>query len=94
MKVKLALIVTPLVLVASLVQAYFWVPKYEAQTLATPSRLETFIEGESGDAKILNPILHADSQSGRIVSLVFDGLLDLDENLKLRGRLASKWETT
>jgi ABC-type transport system substrate-binding protein len=94
MKVKLALIVTPLVLVASLVQAYFWVPKYEAQTLATPSRLETFIEGESGDAKILNPILHADSQSGRIVSLVFDGLLDLDENLKLRGRLAAEWETT
>ncbi len=39
MKVKLALIVTPLVLVASLVQAYFWVPKYDAQTLATPSRL-------------------------------------------------------
>jgi len=94
MKVKLALVVTPLVLVASLVQAYFWVPKYDAQTLATPSRLETFIEGESGDAKILNPILHADSQSGRIVSLVFDGLLDLDENLKLRGRLASNWETT
>jgi ABC-type transport system substrate-binding protein len=94
MKVKLALIITPLVLVAGLLQAYFWVPKYDAQTLATPSRLETFIEGESGDAKILNPILHADSQSGRIVSLLFDGLLDLDENLKLRGRLAAEWETT
>ena len=70
MKVKLALIVTPLVLVAGLLQAYFWVPKYEAQTLATPSRLETFIEGESGDANIPNPILHAVNQSVRIVSLL------------------------
>lgn len=94
MNLRVALLVIPFVLVASLVQAYFWIPGYDDPTLATPSRLEAFIEGESGDAKLLNPILHADSQSGRIVSLVFDGLLDLDENLNLRGRLAVRWTTT
>jgi len=94
MNLRLVLLLAPLLLLAVLVQAYFWVPKYDQQTRATPSRLETFIEGESADAKILNPVLHADSQSGRIVSLVFDGLLGLDENLNLRGRLAMDWETT
>lgn len=93
MNLRLALIVLPLVLIGSLVQAYFWIPGYDDPALATASRLEAFIEGESGDAKLLNPILHADSQSGRIVDLVFDGLLDLDENLKLRGRLATRWTT-
>jgi ABC-type transport system substrate-binding protein len=94
MNVRRVLLLAPLLLLAGLVQAYFWVPKYDQQTRATPSRLETFIEGESADAKILNPVLHADSQSGRIVSLVFDGLLDLDEKLNLRGRLAQGWSTT
>ncbi len=94
MNVRLVLLLAPLLLLAGLVQAYFWVPKYDQQARATPSRLETFIEGESADAKILNPALNADSQSSRIVSLVFDGLLDLDENLDLRGRLATAWETT
>lgn len=94
MNVRRLLLLAPLLLLAGLVQAYFWVPKYDQQTRATPSRLETFIEGESADAKILNPVLHADSQSGRIVSLVFDGLLDLDEHLNLRGRLAREWKTT
>ncbi|MDX1529375.1 MAG: hypothetical protein R3337_12160, partial [Gammaproteobacteria bacterium] len=94
MNVRLVLLLAPLLLLAGLVQAYFWVPKYDQQARATPSRLQTFIEGESADAKILNPALNADSQSSRIVSLVFDGLLDLDENLDLRGRLATAWETT
>jgi ABC-type transport system substrate-binding protein len=94
MNVRTVLLLAPLLLLAGLVQAYFWVPKYDQQTRATPSRLETFIEGESADAKILNPVLHADSQSSRIVTLVFDGLLDLDQNLNLRGRLAADWETT
>ncbi len=94
MNVRLVLLLAPLLLLAGLVQAYFWVPKYDQQTRATPARLETFIEGESADAKILNPALNADSQSSRIVSLIFDGLLDLDENLNLRGRLATDWESS
>ena len=94
MNLRRLLLLAPLLLLAGLVQAYFWVPKYDQQTRATPSRLQTFIEGESADAKILNPVLHADSQSSRIVSLVFDGLLDLDKDLNLRGRLARDWKTT
>ncbi len=90
----MVLLLAPLLLLAGLLQAFFWVPKYDQQARATPSRLETFIEGESADAKILNPVLHADSQSSRIVTLVFDGLLDLDEDLNLRGRLAQEWMTT
>ncbi len=38
--------------------------------------------------------LNADSASSNIVSHVFEGLLDLDEDLKLRGRLATDWQIT
>ena len=58
------------------------------------NRLVTYIEGSIGDAKILNPILNADSASAGVVSHVFEGLLDLDENLNLRGRLATDWTIT
>jgi len=92
MLVKRLLLFIPLVLVLFLVQSYFWVPTYEHQSAGNPDRLVTYIEGSSGDAKILNPILNADSASSSIVSQVFEGLLDLDENLKLRGRLATDWQ--
>jgi ABC-type transport system substrate-binding protein len=94
MFVKRLLLFIPLVLVLFLVQAYFWVPTYEHQSAGNPDRLVTYIEGSSGDAKILNPILNADSASSSIVSQVFEGLLDLDENLNLRGRLATDWQIT
>ncbi len=94
MLVKRLLLFIPLVLVLFLVQSYFWVPTYEHQSAGNPDRLVTYIEGSSGDAKILNPILNADSASSSIVSQVFEGLLDLDENLKLRGRLATDWQIT
>ena len=77
-----------------LLQSYFWVPSYETQAVGNPARLRTYIEGSIGDAKILNPILNADAASSRITDLVFDGLLDLDENLNLRGRLATDWTVT
>ena len=41
--------------------------------------------------RILNPILSADTSSSSINDLVFDGLIDLDENLKYRPRLAKSW---
>ena len=50
--------------------------------------------GSIADAKILNPILNADGASSRITDFVFDGLLDMDENLNLRGRLATDWSIT
>jgi len=92
MIVKRFLLFIPLVLVLLLLQSYFWVPTYENQAAGNPNRLVTYIEGSSGDAKILNPILNADSASSSIVSHVFEGLLDLDENLDLRGRLATDWQ--
>ncbi len=92
MRLKRLLLLAPLTVVALLVQSYFWVPTYESQAKANPHRLRMFIESSIGDAKILNPILNADTASSRIVGLVFEGLLDLDDNLQLRGRLATHWE--
>jgi ABC-type transport system substrate-binding protein len=94
MRLKRLLIVAPIVLVLVLAQSYFWAPTYESQTKGNPDRVVKFIEASIGDAKILNPTLHADTSSGRIADLVFEGLLDLDENLNLRGRLATNWTIT
>jgi ABC-type transport system substrate-binding protein len=91
MQLKRWLILVPVILSAFLLQSYFWVPTYEKQAVGNPNRLATYIEGSIGDARILNPILNADSASSQIVSQVFEGLLDLDENLSLRGRLATDW---
>jgi ABC-type transport system substrate-binding protein len=74
-----------------LLQSYFWVPTYDEQVKGNPYRLEEFITASTGDAKILNPILHSDTASGNIVDQVFDGLIDRDENLRFRGRLAESW---
>ena len=94
MTIKRLLLVVPLVLSVFLLQSYFWVPTYDKQATGNPDRLVTYIEGSIGDAKILNPILNADSASSDIVRHVFEGLLDLDENLMLRGRLATDWTIT
>ncbi len=94
MLLKRLLILAPVVLILLLLQSYFWVPTYEKQATGNPDRLVTYIEGSSGDAKILNPILNADTASSSIVGQVFDGLLDLDEDLKLRTRLATDWTVT
>ncbi len=94
MTLKRLLLLVPLLLTASLLQSYLWVPTYDKQATGNPDRLVTYIEASSGDAKILNPILNADSSSANIVGHVFEGLLDLDENLDLRGRLATDWTIT
>ena len=44
-----------------------------------------------GDAAILIPILSADSASSEIEGKVFEGLIDRDEDLNFRGRLATGW---
>jgi ABC-type transport system substrate-binding protein len=92
MTVRRVLIFAPLAILFLLLQSYFWVPNYEEQTRGNPQRLHEFITGSIGDASMLNPILSADSASGEIGSMVFEGLLDRDENLQLRGRLAQSWE--
>ena len=92
MTTRRLLILAPLVLIVILLQSYFWVPTYEQQTRGNPARLTEYITASIGDASLLNPILSADSASSEIGGLVFEGLIDRDEELRFRGRLASHWE--
>jgi ABC-type transport system substrate-binding protein len=90
--VRRVLILAPLLISLFLLQSYFWVPTYEDETKGNPGRLNEFITASIGDAAILNPVLSSDSASSDIEGLVFEGLLDYDQNLHLRGRLATSWE--
>jgi len=89
---KRLLILAPAVIILMLLQSYFWVPTFDQQTRGNPNRLIEFITASAGDASILNPILSADSASSQIESQVFDSLIDRDEELRFRGRLARSWE--
>jgi hypothetical protein len=90
--VRTILVLAPLFLLFFLLQSYFWVPTYEDQTRGNPDRLKEYITASIGDAAILNPILSSDSASSAIENLVFDRLLDRDQDLRFRGRLATSWE--
>lgn len=92
MLIKKVLILLPLIIFALLLQSFFWVPTYDEQVRGNPLRLEEFITASIGDAKMLNPVLSADSASSTIEAQVFDGLIDRDEDLKFRGRLATGWK--
>ncbi len=92
MTVRRVLIFAPILLILVLLQSYFWVPTYEQQTKGNPARLTEYIAGSIGDASLLNPILSAESASSSINDLVFEGLIDRDEELRFRGRLAESWE--
>lgn len=92
MTTRRALIIVPVVVILFLFQSYFWVPTYEQQTRGNPDRLNQFITASSGDASLLNPILTADSASSQIESMVFEGLIDRDDQLRYRGRVANKWQ--
>jgi len=90
--IRKILIIIPVLVILFLLQSYFWVPTYEEQSQGNPERLKEYISGSIGDAAILNPILSADGSSATIEGLVFEGLIDYDENLRFRGRLATSWE--
>jgi ABC-type transport system substrate-binding protein len=92
MTTKRILIFAPLLLTLILVQSYFWVPTYEQQAKGNPDRLNQYINASIGDAAILIPILSADSASSEIEDKVFEGLIDRDEDLSFRGRLATTWK--
>ncbi len=92
MLIKRILLFAPILLIIILLQSYFWVPTYQQQTKGNPDRLVEFITGSTGDAAILNPILSADSASSEIEGKVFEGLIDRDEHLNFRGRVARSWE--
>jgi ABC-type transport system substrate-binding protein len=92
MTTKRILIFAPLLLTLILLQSYFWVPTYEQQAKNNPDRLNQYINASIGDAAILNPILSADSASSSIEGKVFESLIDRDEELRFRGRLATSWK--
>ncbi len=81
----------PLAVSTLLLQSVLWIPTYEEQARGNPGRLEEFIQASIGDAAVLNPILSTDAASAEIEQLVFEGLLDRDEHLRLRGKLAESW---
>ncbi len=92
MTTKRLLILIPTLVILFLLQSYLWVPTYEEQTKGNPDRLHEYITSSIGDATSLNPIISANSASSQIESLVFDGLIDRDEELRFRGRIATSWE--
>ena len=92
MTIKRILILVPTLVILFLLQSYLWVPTYEEQTKGNPNRLHEYITASTGDATSLNPIISANTTSSQIESLVFDSLLDRDEELRFRGRLATSWE--
>jgi ABC-type transport system substrate-binding protein len=92
MTVRRILIYTPILVVIFLLQSYLWVPTYEEQSKGNPYRLDEYITASIGDAHVLNPVLSSDSASSQIEDKVFEGLIDRDEDLSFRGRLATSWE--
>jgi len=92
MSIKRILILAPTVLIIVLLQSYFWVPTFDQQTRGNPHRLNVYITASIGDASLLNPILSSDSASSAIENMVFEGLIDRDEELRFRGRLAHSWD--
>lgn len=91
MTIKRFLIIAPILITCFLLASYFWVPSYEEQTRGNAHRLQQFITASSGDASLLNPVLSADATSSQVNDLVFEGLINYDENLSYRGRLAQSW---
>ncbi len=57
-----------------------------------PAYGDTFIEASIGDASNLLPVLSSDSASSSINSLVYNGLIRYDKNLKIEGELAESWD--
>jgi peptide/nickel transport system substrate-binding protein len=92
MTIRRVLIFAPILVTFFLLQSYFWIPTYEDQSRGNPDRLSEYITASIGDASLLNPILSADSASSDIEGLVFEGLIDYDQDLRFRGRLAKSWE--
>ncbi|MBN1621393.1 MAG: peptide-binding protein [Endomicrobiales bacterium] len=57
-----------------------------------PDYGDYFIASSIGDASYLNPILATDNASGTINSLIFNGLVKYDKDIRLVGDLAEKWK--
>jgi ABC-type transport system substrate-binding protein len=89
MTTKRFLILIPLALLFILAQSYFWIPTYEQQEKGNPNRPDDFIYTSIADATILNPTISSSKSSNDIETRVFDSLVDVDESLQIRNRLAT-----
>ncbi|WP_054031109.1 peptide-binding protein [Desulfatitalea tepidiphila] len=92
MNIRRFLIAAPTLVIIVLLASYFWAPSYEDQTRGNPDRLNQFITASIGDASMLNPVLSSDGTSSEINAFVFEGLIDRDEALHFRGRVATRWQ--
>jgi len=59
---------------------------------AKPAYGDMIIQGSIGDATVLLPVLANDSASFDITSMIYNGLVKYDKDLKLVGSLAERWE--
>jgi len=57
-----------------------------------PAYGDIIVEGSIGDASNLIPLLSSDSTSHGIASLIYNGLVKYDKDLKVVGDLAETWE--
>jgi len=57
-----------------------------------PAYGDIIVEGSSGDASNLIPILSSDSTSHGIASMVYNGLVKYDKDINIVGDLAESWE--
>lgn len=64
-----------------------------ACTMDTPSNAGTIRLGTDVDAETLDPRLMRNTTSYRVVNLLYDGLVELDADLKPRPGLAERWES-
>lgn len=95
MRTKWLLIALPLAILAFLLQSAFWVPTFASQAEGNPARLDTFIQSTIGEVKHLNPVVSSDYSANRFMDdNVFEGLVVMNENLELTGKLAERWEQT
>lgn len=67
-------------------------PASGSQVQSQPVYGDMIVRGTIGDASVLLPGLAADSSSGEVVGLVYNGLVRYDKDIKLEGELAEKWE--
>lgn len=65
-------------------------PQGEAQGQAASGG--QLVIGVGGDASFLNPVVASDGASYKYNWMIFDGLVELDENLKIKPLLAESWE--
>jgi peptide/nickel transport system substrate-binding protein len=64
----------------------------DAQAQDQPVFGDMLVRGTIGDASVLLPVLAADSASGDVNGLVYNGLVRYDKDIKLEGDLAEKWD--